>query len=243
MSARVVLSLWVWVSAVAALRAAPEIRVLAWDGAVAARELALVSGKSSTPITGMHPLKRSPRLRSVGAGPYAVRALDKGTGADGKPIQIACAIPETMRHALLLLMPDEAHPTGIRPLVIDDNPAGFRWGSYRFLNTTPRELFAELDGRAVRVPPGWKPIDVPLAGEPRGFGVRIGLVEAPDQPLYTAVWEHEADVRTLVFMVPGTDARTGPLAFKAVPENRVALEAEQREAAAEKRAAQPPPAG
>ncbi len=227
MIARVSPWLWVLVS-VAGLRAAPEIRVLAWDDQMAAREVALVSGKSTVEIEGMHPLKRTPPLRVPGAGPFAVRALDKGSGPDGAPIEVACAIPETLRHALLVLLPDDKHPTGLRPLVIDDNPAGFRWGSYRFLNTTSRELLAELEGKVVRVPPGWKPIDVRLAGDPRGFGVRIGLADAPDRPLYSAVWELETDVRTLVFIVPGTDPRTGPLAFKAVPENRRGLEAERR---------------
>jgi hypothetical protein len=38
--------------------------------------------------------------------------------------------------------------------------------------------------------------------------------------LYSAVWEHDPDVRKLVFVVPGTDVRTGAVEFKIIPENR-----------------------
>lgn len=206
------------------LSAAPLVRVLAWDESVAARQLAFVSAGAAIEITGMHPLKRTEPVKTKGGGPFAVRALDKEPGPDGKPLDITCRIPATMLHPLLVLLPDESHPTGIRPLIVDDNPLGFRWGSYRFLNATPKELFVQLENKAIRAPAGWKPVDVRLGGDSRGFGARIALAADFKQPLYTAVWEYNPDVRILCFIVPGTDPRLGPVVFKAIPEDRRSLE-------------------
>ena len=121
-------------------------------------------------------------------------------------------------------MPDNDHPTGIRLFIVDDDPAGFRWGTYRFLNATPKEIIVQFDQKAVRIPGGWKPIDFNLGGANRGLGVRVALADAIEKPLYSAVWEFNADVRTLCFIVPGTDPRLSPVAFKSIPESRRALE-------------------
>jgi hypothetical protein len=128
-----------------------------------------------------------------------------------------------MKFPLILILPDEAHPSGIRLLVVDDDPAGFKWGTYRFLNTTPKELVVQMEQKAVRVPNGWKPVDLDLGGETRGVGARVALAEAIEKPLYSAVWEYDANVRTLCFLVPGTDPRLSPVAFKSIPEDRQSL--------------------
>ena len=208
------------------LSAAEAPRALAWDDAVAARKLALVSGASSVEITGMHPSKRTGPLRLKAGGPLMLRALDRPAGADGKPVERACAVPAAIAKPLLVLLPDDSHPTGLRVLVADDNPAGFRWGSYRFLNATSKDLVVQLEKKAVRVPQGWKAVDLELGGETRGFGARVALAETIETPVYTAIWEYDPEVRTLCFVVPGTDPRLGPVAFKAVPEDRITLQLE-----------------
>jgi hypothetical protein len=40
------------------------------------------------------------------------------------------------------------------------------------------------------------------------------------------VWEHDPNVRELVIIVPGLNARTGVLEYKVIPENRKVVEAE-----------------
>lgn len=198
-------------------------RVLAWDEVIAARKLALVSGGSSVLITNMHPSKRTGPLKIKGSGPYVVRALDKGPGPDGKPLDRACPIPEGIKVPLLVILPDESHPTGVRLLIVDDDPTGFRWGSYRFLNASPKELVVQMEKKAIRVPTGWKPVDLDLGGETRGIGARVALSEAIEKPLYSAVWEYNTDIRILCFLVPGTDPRLSPVDFKAIPEDRTSL--------------------
>jgi hypothetical protein len=206
--------------------AAPAIRALAWDYEVAERKLALVSGESATEITGMHPMKRTGPIRIKGKGPFVVRALDRNPGADGKPIDRPVTIPESVQYPLLVVMPDEKHATGVRLMVVDDNPAGFRWGSFRFLNATPKDLVVQMEQKAVKVPTGWKTVDLDLGGERRGVGARVALAEAISKPLYTAVWEYNEEVRTLCFLVPGDDPRLSPVMFKAIPEDKLALQLE-----------------
>ena len=206
--------------------AAPAFRALAWDYEVAERKLALVSGESSAEITGMHPLKRTGPIRLKGKGPFVIRALDRKPGADGKPVDRQLAVPESVQYPLLVVMPDEKHPTGVRPMVIDDNPAGFRWGSYRFLNATQKDLVVQLEQKAVKVPAGWKTVDLDLGGERRGVGARVALSESISEPLYSAVWEYNEEVRTLCFLVPGEDPRLSPVMFKVVPEDKLTLQLE-----------------
>ena len=233
---RICLALLVFGQALAS--AAPAIRVLAWDQEVAARELALVCGDSVVPVTGMHSEKRTATFRLKGDGPVVLRALDRKT-AEGKPVERACAIPETVTRPLLVLMPDKSDPTGLRVFVFNDDPAGFRWGSYRFLNATPKEIVVQLEKKAVKVPTGWKPVDLDLGGETRGVGARVALAESMEKPLYSAVWEYDTGIRILCFIVPGTDPRLGPVNMKAIPEDKRTLELEEK--AAPKPADTPPP--
>lgn len=211
-----------------ALHAAPP-RVLAWDEEIAAKKLALVSATSQVEITGMHPTKRTYALRLKGAGPYFVRVLDQAPAADGKPIQIAVPLTDAVKHPLILLMPDPKHPTGLRPLVIDDDVSGFAWGTFRFFNATPKEIVVQMEQKAVKVPVGWKPVDLNLGGETRGIGARVALAESIEKALYSAVWEFDANARTLCILVPGTDPRLGPIAFKAVPEDKISYELDTKE--------------
>jgi hypothetical protein len=219
--------------------AAPPVRVLAWDQETAARELALVSGESVVPIAGMHPEKRTATFRLKGDGPLLLRALDRKT-PEGKPVERACVIPESVTRPLLVLMPDKSDPTGLRVFVFNDDPAGFRWGSYRFLNATPKELVVQLEKKAVKVPAGWKPVDLDLGGETRGVGARVALADQIEKPIYSAVWEYDTGIRTICFIVPSTDPRLGVLNMKAIPEDKRTLELEEK-ASPRPSAAEPPP--
>ncbi|MCX6874381.1 MAG: hypothetical protein NTW21_11340 [Verrucomicrobia bacterium] len=202
---------------------AAALRILAWDDGTAARKLAIVAGADQVGITGMHPLKRTKPIRLKGSPPFFIRALDKPPGADGKPAQLAFTIPDAITHPLLLLIPDASQPTGLRSMILDDNPAGFHWGCYRFLNATPKEFAVKLEDKTVRVPTGWKPIDLDLGGETRGIAAAAAMTEDLSKPLYSAVWEYDQNVRTLVFMVPGNDPRLSPVLFKAIPEDKTAV--------------------
>ena len=86
-----------------------------------------------------------------------------------------------------------------------------------------------MERKAVKVPAGWKAVDLNLGGETRGIGARVALAESIEKVLYSAVWEYDANARTLCIIVPGTDPRLGPIAFKAVPEDKIGYELDTKE--------------
>lgn len=198
----------------------PAIRVLAWDDQVAARKLALACGSESVEITGLHPSKRGRPIKLAGGEEALfIRALDK-PAVEGKPVQRACSIGSTVLNPLVVLLPDPADPTGVRPMIIDDDPKGFAWGSYRFLNATSQEIVVQCEKTARKVPAGWKPVELQPGGATRGMSVLFGAASNMSKPIYSAIWEFDPDIRTLCFLVPGTDPGQSPVAVKAIPEDR-----------------------
>lgn len=200
---------------------AAQFRVLAWDDAVAARKLAVVAAGKVTEIKDLHPLKRTGIYHGPQDGGIVVRALDREPVA-GQPVELKAGIADGVTHPLLLLLPDDSTPSGLRALVIDDDTAAFPWGSFRFLNATGADLVVQLEQRAITIPGGWKPTNFALEGPPRNVGVRIAAKATLAEPLYTSVWAKDDDVRRLIFLIPGTDARLGKLALKVIPEDKTA---------------------
>lgn len=217
--------------------ALPPVRLLAWDDQVAGRKLALTNGNEVVEITGLHPSKRGrPIKMSGGEGPLFILALDKPP-VDGKPVQRAFAIGSAVGNPLVVLLPDPSDPTGVRAMTIDDDPKGFAWGSYRFLNATSKEIVIQLEKTVRPVPPGWKPVELLPGGATRGVPVIFGTAGRMTKPVYSAVWEFDPGIRTLCFLVPGTDPGQSPIAVKAIPEDRntVAREDAGNDAGADKK--------
>ena len=204
---------------------AAQFRVLAWDDAVAARKLAVVAAGKVTEIKNLHPLKRTAIYQGAQEGGLAIRALDRKPVAD-QPVELKASIAAGIAHPLLLLLPDDSEPSGLRGLVIDDDTAAFPWGSFRFLNATGADLVVQLEQRAITIPGGWKPTDFVLDGPPRNVGVRIAAKATLAEPLYTSVWTKDDDVRRLIFLIPSTDDRLGKLALKVIPEDKTTIEVE-----------------
>lgn len=125
-----------------------------------------------------------------------------------------------MKSPLLVLIPDEKSPTGLRQLVLEDNISDFQWGSIRLVNATGKKLVFKWDKKLAVIPPSWTPTDVTPGGANRNMGVQLFLAEKPDPPLYSAIWEQRDEFRNLVFLVPGDDPRLGPVAFKTITEDR-----------------------
>jgi hypothetical protein len=57
----------------------------------------------------------------------------------------------------------------------------------------------------------------------RNIGIQMASRADLKSVLYSAVWEHDPDVRKLIIVVPGTDAQSGSLNLKIIPEDRRAL--------------------
>ncbi len=134
-----------------------------------------------------------------------------------------------MKSPLILLLPDEKSPTGLRLLAIEDNASDFKWGSTRLINATGKKLVFKWEKKLVAIPSSWTPTDVNPGGENRNMGVELFLPEQPDPPLYSAVWEQREEFRNLVFLLPSTDPRLGPVTFKTITEDQRAILADEAE--------------
>lgn len=207
-------------SFLASLQAA-EFRFLAWDDAMGTRKLGLKSGEQITEVKDLHPLKRS---RPVNAGlevPPLLVTLDR-KDPEGKPLAVEIKMPADIQSPLVLVIPDPKHPTGVRPFVIEDNTARFKWGTVRVLNATGKAAMMKLDKTVAQLPPSWTPVDIDPGGAKRNMGVQAALKDNPTDILYSGVWEHDPDVRELVIILPGPDG----MDVKMIPENRKVIEAE-----------------
>jgi hypothetical protein len=205
-----------------------SIRVLAWDDEIAERKLALVDGKGVTELKDLHPLGRSPsfNLNPSQEAPAQLRALDR-LDDKGAPAADPIRFPQGIKRPLLLLLPDPKAATGVRPMVIEDDTAGFRWGMIRVVNTTGKQLLFKCENKVAPLPATWTPVDIDLGGQTRNVEVLMALREKPTEPLYSSVWEYHDGMRQLVFIVPSGNAADGPVTFKFIMEHRIDAEAAQ----------------
>lgn len=222
------LSLLLTLLSAIAIQAAP-LHALAWDQSISKRDLAVASGpdgKKSEPILNMHHLQRSSPIKySANAKKLHLQVNDR-TSEEGDPLTIPLNIPETITRPLILLLPDKDSPTGIKPLIIDDSIANFKWGTIRFINVTGEILVFRYDTKNKLIAPGWDPVDVAPGGKTRNFAAALYLrKDLKRPPLYSSIWKHRADLRQLVFIVPSKDKSRSIVDFKFIVENKAIVEA------------------
>lgn len=214
------------------IRASP-LQVLAWDEAVAQRKLAISHSKGTEPLMDLHPFQRSKVFQVTPSkeAPAFILALDQ-KDAEGNPAKVDIVIPEGIQKPLLILLPDKKAPSGLRPIILDDDLAGFSWGSIRLVNATGKKLVFKWEKKLMALPETWTPTQVSPGGENRNMQVQLFLHDTPDPPLYSSVWEHRSHYRNLIFIMPGDDPRLGPVTFKYITEDRRVAEAENAAAKA-----------
>lgn len=225
---------WVWFIVLAlglssAFVSAVPVRFLAWDGGVSSREIAVAWGKESVEIAYMHPSKRTDKI-DVPAGAESLRivALDK-KATDGELPSLPLKLGSGMKNPLVLLLPDKKAPTGLRLIALEDDVSNFRWGTIHLINATGQELYFIHEKKPTKLGVSWSPVVVAPGGASRNIGVAVFLPDKRDRPIYTAVWQHREELRQLVFLVPNEDQSRGPVDFKFITENRLAIEAKEAE--------------
>ena len=205
-----------------------EFRFLAWDEAVAERSVAVL-GEGETTVKDLHPLKRSPAVNAkLSEANLQLRALDRKDAA-GKPVDFSVKVSGNLTRPLVLLLPDAKAASGLRGFVLEDDVANFPWGTFRLLNGTGKELAVALGSLRKLMPAGWIPLDLQPGGD-KALPVEITTGAEPKTPVYSAIWKADPDVRRLVFVIPGTEPRLGPLAIKVIPEDRKALDLDRQAA-------------
>jgi hypothetical protein len=203
---------------------AVPLRFIPWDDAVAARKIGLQNASGLTELKHLHPHKRSDstEVSSTKESPLRLVALDR-LDPEGRPITLELKLNPEFKSPLILLLPDPKHASGLRTFVIEDNSDNFNWGSLRFINATGKELLVRQDKTVKSLPNKWTPVDFKPGGEMRNMAMQVAAREDLNAILFSGVWEHNPDMRKLIFVIPGTDVRTGPVAFKIIPEDRRAL--------------------
>ncbi|MBJ7285954.1 MAG: hypothetical protein JHD00_12730 [Akkermansiaceae bacterium] len=209
---------------IATLHATP-IRFLPWDESIAARKISFSNGTDSVELRDLHPHKRSEPVNWTPTEvPPVLVALDRTT-ADGKPVTVSLKLSAEMNSPLVLILPDAKHPSGLRCFVIEDSTSSFGWGTQRFINATGKELMVRSDKITKTLPGTWKAIDIDPGGVARNVGIQLAARDNLTAILYSAVWEHDANVRKLIIVVPGTDTQSGTVDLKIIPEDRRSMPA------------------
>jgi hypothetical protein len=220
----IALLLLVFSAVIAPLCAAP-LRFLPWDDVTAARPFSLKAGEQVIELKNLHHLKRSDAVNAGVEPAPLLLALDR-KNAEGNPEGIPIKVPAGVENPLVLIIPDPKHPSGVRPFVIEDNTGRFKWGTIRMLNATGKPLMMKVDKVVAELPPAWTPVDIDPGGPMRNLGIQSAYKESPAKIAYSAVWEHDPDVRELVIVLPIQSGGAAALDFKIIPENRKVMEAE-----------------
>ena len=199
---------------------AASVRFVPFNEEVAALKIAVKDAKKTITLKDLNPLKRSTAYPcTIGETPLQLVALDRKT-LDGKPESVAISLTPNIKSPLVLILPDPQHPSGLRAIAIDDSTAVFSWGSIRFLNTTGNPLTIRYGTDLKPLPEGDKLVDIKPNGPARRIGVQVSLEEKPDEILYSAVWEHDPQVRKLIFVLPGTNPQTKAVDLKVIPDDQ-----------------------
>lgn len=204
------------------LQAIP-IKFLPWDDTIAARKITFSDGKEIFELQDLHPDKRSKAYKWAGGDvPPVLGALDR-TSEDGTPVTAPIKLPSGIKSPLVLILPDPKKPSGLRTYVIEDASDSFSWGTLRFINATGKELLVRQDKAIKKLSKTWKFTEFSPGGDSRNIGIQLASPDDLQAILYSAVWEYDPNVRRLIIVVPGTDAKDGALDLKVIPEDRRAI--------------------
>lgn len=199
---------------------AASIRFVPLNEEVAARKIAVKDAKKTTTLKDLNPLKRTAAYPCmIGESPLQLVALDRMAAAE-RPEAVEIALAPDIKSPLVLILPDPQHPSGLRGIAIDDSTADFPWGSIRFLNTTGNALTIRLGTDLKLLPEGDDVVDLAPGGPARRIGVQLFMDKAPEEILYSAVWEHDPQLRKFIFVVPGTNIQTKSLELRIIPEDQ-----------------------
>lgn len=199
---------------------AASIRFLPMNEEVAGRKIGMRDGKRLTELKDLNPKKRS-KVYSYTAGktPPTLVALDRER-PNGNPASVEITVAADMKSPLVLILADSGSPSGMRVIVIEDGEAGFPWGSLRFVNTADKPFMIRCEKDTKAIPESFAIADIAPGGEARNIGVQVFSEAEPDAILYSAVWEHDPNLRKLIFIVPAANPATKELTLEIIPQDK-----------------------
>lgn len=210
---------------------AVDARFLAWDSSVSKMKIYVMRGASPVEITGLHDLKRTRTFNGLADSAPVSLHLDGMNNPDGTPALCQVNIAGA-QHPLILILAAPKLPAGIAAVAVDDDETHFKWGSFLVFNACAEDMVVvatvEKKNTNFKVPHGWTPVPFVPSISKGGFGIELRRASDLTKPVFTNVWEVDPGQRDLVFIVPGTDARTGLYTLKVVPESRAENDADRR---------------
>lgn len=199
---------------------AASVKFLPLSDELAERKIGLQDGKAVTPLADLNVRKRSKAYTcKTGKKPLSLLALDRER-PNGKPAGVEIVLPPEMKSPLVLILASATDPSGMRAIVIEDGSNDFQWGSLRFVNTTEKPLMIRYDKETKAIPEPLKPVDVIPGGEARNIGVQLFSETEPATILYSAVWEHDPNLRKLIFILPQADPAQKELKLEIIPQDK-----------------------
>ena len=199
---------------------AASIRFLAMNEEVAARKIGIQNGKRLTELKDLNPKKRSKAYScTTGDKPPMLVALDRER-PNGKPAGVEIILAADIKSPLVVILAEPDSPAGMRVIVIEDGEAGFPWGSLRFVNTADKPLMIRCEKETKAIPASFATIDIALGGEARNIGLQVFSETLPDAVLFSAVWEHDPNLRKLIFIVPAADPASKELTLEIIPQDK-----------------------
>ncbi len=199
---------------------AAAVRFIALNDEIAASKLSVRDSKTTTVLKDLSSQKRSMTYPcTLGKKPLLLVALDR-MDAEGKPATVEIVLPPAMKSPLVVILPDPQHPTGLRVIALDDSSTGFPWGSLRLFNASAISLMIHYGSEEKALTDSGLPVDIIPGGEARNVGVQLFNEKEPTKVLYSAVWEHDPNLRKLIFIVPGADAKMQAVELKIIPEDQ-----------------------
>jgi hypothetical protein len=199
---------------------AASIRFLPMNEEVAGRKIGIQDGKRLTELKDLNPKKRSKAYScATGKTPPILVALDRER-PNGKPAGVEITIAADMKSPLVLILAEPDSPAGMRVIVIEDGEVGFPWGSLRFVNTADKPFMIRCEKETKAVPESFGSIDIAPGGEARNIGVQLFSEAAPEVILYSAVWEHDPNLRKLIFIVPAANPAAKELTLEIIPQDK-----------------------
>jgi len=197
-----------------------SVRFLPMSEEIAARKIGLQDGKALTMLADLNVRKRSKAYTcKIGAKPLTLVALDRQR-PNGLPAGVEISVAPEMKSPLVLIVASADAPSGMRTIVIEDGTNDFPWGSLRFVNTTEKPYIIRYDKETKAIPGEPKAVDVIPGGEARNMGVQLFSEAEPDAILYSAVWEHDPNLRKLIFILSQADAAHKELKLEVIPQDR-----------------------
>lgn len=199
---------------------ATSLRFVALGDEVASRKFGIQDSKGTVELKDLSTTKRSKTYAcKVGKTPIALVALDH-KAPNGQPANVPLAVAADMKSPLVLIFANADDPSGIRALVVDDSDTGFPWGAIRFVNTTDKSLIVRSEKGNTPLPKSPAVADLVVPGEARNMSIQLFLESEPDNMLYSAVWEHDPNLRKLIFILPVEDPASKEVALAIIPQDK-----------------------